>query len=42
MATIYDRLIYQFKFKYHVIFSATFLRLMKKIREVMKLNYLLI
>ena len=42
MATIYARLINQYKFKYHIIFSLAFIRLMKKIKEVMKLNYSLI
>ena len=41
MATIYARLINQCKFQYH-IFQLAFIRLMKNIKEVMKLNYLLI
>ena len=45
MPTIYARLINQYKFKDHILFSAyifKFIRLMKKIREVMKLIYLFI
>ena len=42
MATVYARIINQYKFKYYILFSARVIRLMKNIREVMKLNYLLI
>ena len=41
MASFYARLIGQYKFKYHFYFQQAFIRLMKKIKEVMKLNYLL-
>ena len=37
MATIYSKLINHYKFKYHMLFSA--IGLMKKIKEVMKMNY---
>ena len=41
-ATIYLRLINQYTFKYHNLFSISFFRLMKKTKEVMKLKCLLI
>ena len=34
MATIYARLINQYKLKYHIIFSLAFITLMKKIKDV--------
>ena len=40
LSVIYARLINQYKFKYHTLFSANFIKLMKKIREIMKLNYI--
>ena len=42
MATIYARMINQYRFKNHIIFSAFFTRLMKKIEEVIKMNYFLV
>ena len=42
MATIYARLLSQCKFKYHIFLQQAFIRLMKKIKEVMKLNYSII
>ena len=42
MTTIYATLLKQYKFQYHMLFHQAFIRLMKKIKEVMKLKYLLI
>ena len=42
LAIKYARLINQIKIIYHSFFQLVFIRLMKKIREVMKLNYSLI
>ena len=42
MATIYARLKNQYKYKYHILFSASFIGLMKKVKDVMKLNYSII
>ena len=41
MANVYARLINQYKFKYHIFFLVAFIRLMKTIYEVVKLNCLL-
>ena len=40
LSVIYARLINQYKFINHTLFSARFIKLMKKIKEIMKLNYL--
>ena len=40
LSFIYARLINQYKFKFCTLFSASFLKLMKKIKEIMKLNYI--
>ena len=40
MATFYARLINYYKFKNHTFFQQAFIKVMKKIREVMKLKYL--
>ena len=40
LSVIYAKLINQYIFKYHTLFSASFLKLMKRIREIMKLNYI--
>ena len=41
MVTFYAGLINQYKFKYHIFFQLAFIRFLKKIKDVMKLNYLL-
>ena len=40
LSVIYARLINQYKFKYHTLFSASFYKIMKKINEIRKLNYI--
>ena len=40
LSIIYARLINQYKFKYHTLFSTSFIKLMKKIEDIMKLNYI--
>ena len=42
LSFIYARLINEYTFNYHILFSASFYKIKKKINEVMKLNYLLI
>ena len=40
LSVIYARLINQYKFKYQTLFSASFYKIMKKIKEIIILNYI--
>ena len=40
LSVIYARLINQYKFKYHTLFQQAFIKLMERIKEIMKLNYI--
>ena len=42
MANAYARLTNQYKFSYHIFIQIVFITLMKKIKKVMKLTYLII